>query len=55
MALIEEEKVFVRGIRANILKIMRSALRMYEKTGDEKFLAHAKHFGDFSAKLKGRL
>jgi len=55
MAIIKEEKIFIRGIRNSTLKIIQSALKMYEKTKDKKFLEHAKFFGDFSAKLKKRL
>ena len=55
MALINEEATFIRGVRSSSMKIMQSALRMYEKTGDDKFLEHAKYFGDFSKKLKARL
>lgn len=55
MAIINEEKIFIRGVRSSAMKIMQSALKMYERTGDVKFLDHAKYFGDFSNKLKARL
>jgi len=55
MAIVDEEKVFIRGVRTSTMKIMQSALKMYEKTGDEKFLSYANHFAEFSKKLKARL
>lgn len=50
--IINEDAAFVKEVRVSVMQIMACALRMYEKTNDEKFLEQAKFFGDFSRELK---
>lgn len=53
--LLDEEKTYFRGVRSSVMKIMQSALRLYEKTGDPKFLEHAKWFGEKSVEFKKKI
>ena len=52
MAIIKPEDTFKHSMRISALRIMKCALRMYDRTGNAKYLEYAKHFGAFSKAMR---
>lgn len=55
MAIVNEDKLFYLNVRHSVLEIMIVCLRMYKKTGKEKFVNQGKEFGIFSEQLKKKI
>lgn len=53
--MVDKEKDLALWLRHKCLIIMGYALRAYKWSGEEKFMEHAKWFGQLSAELKKEL
>ena len=53
--IISREKQEDKKLRLIILEITEIALRTYMKTNNDRFLSHAKFFGNQSKKLKDKI